>query len=244
MFSLLVGSLAAFVSTLHAGPMAKDMPGPPPCPIWYADREWNINLSGIYAFTDHVYPTVFNGIGNAVVAGGVSPADYDRYLGTDHAWGGGIDAKYFFNRYLGVGIEGFVLDVRQSYADVFFYTYDPTPPHHVLTAHSRQAVGGGLATFTIRYPIGCSRFAPYVWVGGGAIFGGGQVTQAYGIPTSGDYLFTTRSGAETKAMGQFGGGFEVRITPHIAWTNDFSWNVVDGRQNNFGMARTGISFAF
>jgi len=45
-------------------------------------------------------------------------------------------------------------------------------------------------------------------------------------------------------MGQFGGGVEVRITPHIGWIADFSWNVVDGPHNNFGMARTGINFAF
>jgi hypothetical protein len=51
-------------------------------------------------------------------------------------------------------------------------------------------------------------------------------------------------GSETKAIGQFGGGLEIRLTPHIGLINDFSWNVVDGRDNNFGMARTGINFAF
>jgi hypothetical protein len=45
-------------------------------------------------------------------------------------------------------------------------------------------------------------------------------------------------------VGQVGGGFEVRFTPHVGWTNDFSWNVVSGADNNFGMARTGINFAF
>ena len=45
-------------------------------------------------------------------------------------------------------------------------------------------------------------------------------------------------------MAQVGAGFEVRITPHIGWTNDFSWNIVSGSHNNFGMARTGVNFAF
>jgi hypothetical protein len=45
-------------------------------------------------------------------------------------------------------------------------------------------------------------------------------------------------------MGQVGGGFEVRLTPHIGWTTDFSWNIVSGPKNNFGMGRTGINFAF
>ena len=45
-------------------------------------------------------------------------------------------------------------------------------------------------------------------------------------------------------MGEFGGGFEVRITPHIGIRNDFSWNVVNGGHNNYGIVRTGLSFAF
>jgi hypothetical protein len=45
-------------------------------------------------------------------------------------------------------------------------------------------------------------------------------------------------------MGQFSGGFEVRITRRVGWINDFSWNLVDGPKNNFGMVRTGINFAF
>jgi hypothetical protein len=44
--------------------------------------------------------------------------------------------------------------------------------------------------------------------------------------------------------GQFGGGIEIRLTPHIGFMNDFSWNVVDGPDNNFGMVRSGLTFAF
>ena len=31
---------------------------------------------------------------------------------------------------------------------------------------------------------------------------------------------------------------------HIGWTNDFSWGVIDGPRNNFGMVRSGLNFAF
>jgi hypothetical protein len=55
---------------------------------------------------------------------------------------------------------------------------------------------------------------------------------------------TEQTDSETRAIGQFGGGIEVRITPHIGWINDFSWNVVDGPDNNFGMVRSGLNFAF
>jgi opacity protein-like surface antigen len=234
MFSLAAVTLAAVVSTSMAGTTAKDVSGPAPCPAWYADREWNVGIWGAYAFTDNAYPSFHN-----TIPFFPPEPDVDRYLETDHAWGGGIDAKYFFKRFFGIGVEGFILDARQSYADITFGT---PVPSHFGAIYTRQIIGAGLATFTLRYPIGCTRFAPYGWLGGGAIFGGGQVAEGHLGPK--DSFTTSRSGAETKAMAQFGAGFEVRITPHIGWTNDFSWNVVDGRDNNFGMARTGINFAF
>ena len=49
---------------------------------------------------------------------------------------------------------------------------------------------------------------------------------------------------ETKLVGQFGGRFDVRLTPTIGWMNDFSWNLVDGPKNNFGTIRIGFIFAF
>jgi len=30
----------------------RDEAGRPPCPDWYGDREWNVNLFGTYAFTN------------------------------------------------------------------------------------------------------------------------------------------------------------------------------------------------
>jgi hypothetical protein len=45
-------------------------------------------------------------------------------------------------------------------------------------------------------------------------------------------------------VGQVGGGFEIRLTPHLGLLNDFSWNVVSGSNNNFGMIRTGLNIAF
>jgi hypothetical protein len=174
-----------------------------------------------------------------------TPKDYDRYLEADHAWGAGIDAKYFFARYFGVGIEGFVVEASRSTATV---TPLPSQVGSLFRFDPRQeerTIGSLMGTFTFRYPMGCSRFAPYVWVGGGAIFGGGEVEKVVVIdPIAGARANHFQTASETKAIGQFGGGFEVRVTPHIGWTNDFSWNVIDGTHNNFGMARTGINFAF
>jgi FecR-like protein len=210
-------------------------PGPPPGPQWYADNEWNGSLWGTYAST---------GNKEALTPGRFLAGKNDTYLEADHAWGGGIDAKYFFSRYFGLGVEGYVLDVRQSYPNVFI----PFPQlgfnqAFAATAHDRRAVGSVLATFTLRYPIGCSRFAPYVFAGGGVIFGGGQrITPSSTVLPNGSVSLRSDSSAE--AVRQFGGGIEVRLTPHIGIINDFSWNLVDGPHNDFGMARTGINFAF
>ncbi len=158
---------------------------------WYANQEWNASLWGTYAFTGTDWPD-------------------DRYLGVDHAWGGGGDFKFFFARYFGIGVEGFG-----------------------LSAH--DAVGAALGTATLRYPIPCSRFAPYIYAGGGAIFSGDDDLPGF---------FHGIHDGDSKAVGQFGGGLEFRITPHIGIIHDFNWNVVEGHDNNFGMVRTGISFAF
>ena len=95
----------------------------------------------------------------------------DHYVGDDHAWGGGADIKYFFHRYFGIGIEGFALNARRGGFDLES-DGDTVFIHDRFTDH--RAIGEVLRTFTLRYPVPCTRFAPYVWAGGGAIFGGGE----------------------------------------------------------------------
>ena len=64
-----------------------------PATDFYRDQEWNIDLFAMRADTYNSYRN-------------------DRYLGVDHAWGGGIDANYMFTRYLGAGLEGYALDAE------------------------------------------------------------------------------------------------------------------------------------
>ncbi len=200
---------------------------PPPCPEWYADRELNISLWGTYVFAGNNW-------------------ENDRYLETDHAWGGGIDLKYFFMRYVGVGIEGWAVDARQARENTYIDFSDGFFGRSFQ--HESNVIGAALGTLTLRYPIPCSRFAPYIFGGGGGIFGGGQkrIDQRVIEPGEGfDIVQTTgHTDAETRGIGQVGGGVEVRVTPHIGWVSDFSWNFVDGPNNNFGMVRTGVNFAF
>jgi hypothetical protein len=203
---------------------------------WYADNEWNVNIWGTYVFTA-------NG-GEQAPDQGIVLWSSDRYLGADDAWGGGIDLKYFFHRYFGVGIEGYGLAVHREAPEVSHVVEgeNGTP----VTLHDEDRfVGAVLGTLTLRYPVG--RFAPYIFGGLGGIFGGGDVPhlEFTGVVGNGtDYFEVYRGGDTTKLLGQLGGGLEIRCTRHIGVMADFGWNVVDGPQNNFGMARTGLTFAF
>ncbi len=217
--------IAAITSAAVAGTESysgKEMKqvAPPPCPQWYADNEFNVGLWGTYIFTGNNWQD-------------------DRYLESDHAFGGGIDLKYFFHRYFGVGIEGWAVDARRSFEDVFIDLNNGIFDAH--TAHESRAVGSVLGTLTLRYPIPCTRFSPYIFGGGGGIFGGGEKTD---IVVNDGIIRTEQTDSESRAIGQVGGGMEVRMTPHIGWVSDFSWNFVDGPNNNFGMVRTGVNFAF
>jgi hypothetical protein len=219
----------------------------PPCPEWYGDREWNVNLWGTYAFTNTEFapnPSLID-IVQSTSEGGPVLGTYDRYIGGDHAWGGGGDVKYFFCRYVGVGVEGFALDAHKPGYDIF---EDQAVPILIKQRiNHNHTIGSVLGTFTLRYPVPCTRFAPYAWAGVGAIFGGGEreTLHTQGPPDA--FLVNAQTehfGAETKVLGQFGAGLEIRFARHVGWTNDLSFGVIDGPRNNFGMVRSGLNFAF
>ena len=220
---------------------------PEPCPEWYGDREWNVNLWGTYAFTNTEFapnPSLVD-IVQSTSEGNPVLGTYDRYIGGDHAWGGGGDIKYFFCRYAGIGVEGFALEAHNPGFDI---SEDPTIPIFTRERINHDhTIGAVLGTFTLRYPIPCTRFAPYAWAGVGAIFGGGErdVLHTQGPPDAFQvHAQTDHFGSETKVLGQFGAGLEFRIARHFGWTNDLSFGVIDGPQNNFGMFRSGLNFAF
>ena len=236
---------------VYAGPVTgKEMKQAvaPPCPQWYADNEWNVSLWGTYLFTNTDYARNLDlvDVVQSTVEGAGVLGEYDRYVGGDHAWGGGMDLKYFFYRYFGVGVEGYIVNAHKGGFDIF---EDLTTFDRERLSHHR-AIGSVLGTFTLRYPVPCTRFAPYAWAGVGAIFGGGERdslhAESFVVPPDAFFSFahTVHYGDYTTAVGQFGAGLETRITPHIGWTNDISFSVIDGPRNNFGMIRSGINFAF
>ena len=214
----------------YSGKETKEVlqPAPPPCE-WYRAHEWDIMIWGTYAFSGNTGEDV----DDEFFIDGIElefSHNSDRLLDEDDVFGGGADIKYFFSKYWGLGVQGFVLDTN-------------------------NVLGGGLATFTFRFPIGCTRFAPYVWAGGGFISGGSH-TEHFRVRDSdtGELLFednVTSPNRQTEPVGQFGGGVEVRITQPsdmsklaVGVMADVCWNVVDDTHNNFGMARLGFSLSY
>ncbi|MEY2544888.1 MAG: hypothetical protein QOG48_5 [Verrucomicrobiota bacterium] len=234
-----------------AGPASKEIiqQAPPPCE-WYRAHEWDLDLWGTWALAGNTglndnRGQQFDGIripeGTGNPPGADDPQEHfdngqyhnDRFIDRDDSWGGGADLKYFFSKYWGLGIQGFVINANDN------------------------AAGGAVGTLTIRWPIGCSRFAPYGWAGGGVAAGGSHSTwffnethhrrESNGQPVVVEREFNhpeTVQNRHAEALGQFGAGMEVRITPRIGVMTDFAWNVLSAPDNNFGLLRFGATLSY
>ncbi|HJT45308.1 MAG TPA: hypothetical protein VJ721_03455 [Chthoniobacterales bacterium] len=183
----------------------------------------------------------------------LGPVSKNQLFARDDTWGGGVDVKYFFSRYFGVGLEGLGIAAKTNFA------------------------GGGLVTLTARYPFG--RFAPYVWGGLGFIHGGAgtykffneqheRLTPGSSLPGGAPGLFPGGispytglfvddahelefwstdpiSNHHVRGLGQLGVGMEYRITCHIGLMADFSWNFVFGHDDHdqlFVITEQGTNF--
>lgn len=207
------------------------------CPQWYGDNEWNVSLWGAYAFGGaDSSNTDFNfnnfGFNNGEVV-------RERSLLGDRAFGGGIDVKYFFHRYFGVGIEAFGLSDGGNNDNRLLNRFAANNQIAQFNGgDDNNGVGAVLATFTLRYPLQCSRISPYVWGGIGGIWGG----RAGIVFNDNRERFESDNNNDGSVLGQVGGGLEVRFTQHIGLITDVSWNITDNE--DFGMIRAGVNFAF
>jgi hypothetical protein len=253
-FALTLTILCAFCALAYTGERysgkEKEMiqQAPPECDFYRA-HEWDLMLWATYAFSantgrrDNLFGDFrtggFDGPNHVEDSAAGDPDEVidighvgnDRFLNRDGAWGGGADAKYFFSKYWALGAEGFVLDANDNTA------------------------GAALATFTFRWPIGCSRFAPYVWGGVGVANGGSHTVKFFNeihhgageVGNENEEEFRqdrTFNNTDSEVMGQFGGGLEIRITRHVGFMGDFAWNVLNDPDNDFGLARVGLTLSY
>jgi len=205
----------------------KEMEEPPVTTCdWYGGHQWEISVWGAYAFPGNQNgQDLFNiGFFHELHEGAdnheanLGRLQTDRFLNDDDVGGGGLDLKYFFNKYIGVGLEGYALSANTT-------------------------VGGALVTLTLRYPIGCTPLAPYVFGGIGAAFGASQSVAA---EDEFNEVFLERELHSDSAIlaGAVGGGVEYRFTKRVGVMADFSWHILDKPDNNFYMIRSGITFGF
>jgi len=110
--------------------------------------------------------------------------------------GAGAGVNLFFARNVGIGADAWSESASGRFVD---------------------NVSGNLI---VRFPIGDSALAPYVFGGGG-------------------YQFEPVS----QAFGQFGAGIEVRFDPHVGLFVDARY-LVTRRTDDFGLARAGLRFSF
>jgi hypothetical protein len=249
-FTLTFVILCAFCALAYTGTerySGKEvMQQAPPVVEWYRAHEWDLMIWGTYAISGNpgrddfeLGPLIndkrinnFGGSKEDAIDQDIGQTVHDRFLDRDGAWGGGADVKYFFSKYWALGAEGFVVDANDNIG------------------------GAGLGTFTFRWPIGQSRFAPYAFAGGGVLAGGSHNVAFFNdIHTAGeesggdeeDLEFIEERSIQNKhaeAIGQFGAGLEIRVTRHVGMMGDFAWNMVSGPNNNFGMARFGLTLSY
>jgi opacity protein-like surface antigen len=225
-------TFCALMSLAYAGPetlsSGKEMKQvvPAPCPEWYGSHEWTVSIWGAYAFPADSDRNDIDAIGaNHEDTEGADDMEdnigrlgHDQFLNEDSAFGGGGDFKYFFSKYFGIGVEGYFLDARNS-------------------------VGAVLGTLTFRYPIGCSHWAPYIFGGAGAAWGGSHDLVAEDEES--DTFFARKvNDSDAVFIGQIGGGLEYRVTRHVGIMADFTWNFTDHTDGDFGMVRSGLTFGF
>ena len=224
-------------------------PAPPVCDFYRA-HEWDLGIWAAWAFAAdtgqyHVddvdpfvpdldpftvdYITGFYGeqkIDNPNERVNIGQVSKNELFGRDDTWGGGVDVKYFWSKYFGIGVEGIGLAAKTNFA------------------------GGGLLTLTGRFPFG--RFAPYITGGIGFIDGGATLYKFFNEknPTftigtgvnAGTYVDDAREreywtvdpvyNNHVRALGQIGVGLEFRATCHIGLMADFTWNFVFGQDDH------------
>jgi hypothetical protein len=181
----------------------------------YRDSEFNVSLFGVGSWTK-------------------SASTSDRYFGVDHAFGGALSGKYFFAKYFGIGIDLAGYDVKNV----------STPARVATSSDARRFVGDSLVSATFRYPIGTSAFAPYVRLGAGSIFNGGnrQLTEPSG--TIGKKLRFELAEHDAKMIGEGAVGLEYRLNQTFGIITEGAFDKVDRPHSNFGTLKAGVNVAF
>jgi hypothetical protein len=184
----------------------------------FGDREWQVDIFGFGAF----YRSAEGNFAGSLTGTGRNSRQFSGRPG----WGVGLGASYFFQRFVGIGVEQDLF----GRTDGGFRRGD--------FGYVRWATIGNLF---LRYPIEAWRIAPYAMVGGGAMYGntpnntvnGGRGRQA-------NYRLSGQG------FGHVGGGLDYRIMRNVGIFSDlrYVFSGVDGLPNSQMLWRFGVRLAF
>ncbi len=152
----------------------------------------------------------------------------DRYFRTDKAFGGSALGQYFFTPNIGVGVGFSGYAVKNSLGPAF--------------GSDRRFVGDAVLAVTYRYPIGS--FAPYVRLGLGGIFNGGNKSVTEPSGTVGKVLRFEIAEHDAKLLAQPAVGVEYKLSPSISFFGEGLFDKVDRPHSNAVGARAGIGYSF
>lgn len=185
---------------------------------FFREREWQVDLFGL---GDFYRGAEGNFAGSLSGTGGTS-----RQFSGRPGWGLGLGVSYFFTRYVGVGFE----------QDVF--GRDAGSFRSGDYGYIRWA---SIGNFLVRYPIERWRVAPYLMVGGGALYGNTPDTTL--SLASGRQVRYRMSG---QGFGHVGGGVDFRLTRNAGVFSDlrYLFSGVDGLPESQMLWRFGVRLAF
>jgi hypothetical protein len=249
--ALAVVTLASQAVVTFAGPPSPKevIPTPPPPPEYFRPNEWDIGAFATYATGTGGGPT-----GTRIRDGFTTTLSGDTSLS---GWGGGMDFTYFFPwKYAGIRFQGAGVSLSSG---TFTVTETVTGPNgrRTATASRSGSVDGAAGIITsdiiLRLPLddfwSGVHLAPYGFVGFGALFGGGGgQTINTRFPELNDRFNSINRGVQSRVLGNVGGGFEYRFTPHIGIFGEAGYNFIDHTRGkidaNFIQTNFGLRYAF
>jgi hypothetical protein len=170
---------------------------------------------------------------------------------TVDGWGGGMDFSYYFPwKYAGVRFQG----AAASLSTGTFTVTESGPGGRIASRSGSLSTTAGIITADVMLRLPLDDFwpgvhlAPYIFGGFGAIFAGGdRETIHTPFPELNDRFNSVSSSTQSRPLGNAGGGFEYRFTPHIGLFGEAGYNFIDHRgraSNNFIQTNFGLRFAF
>jgi hypothetical protein len=218
-------------------------PTPPP-PEYFRPNEWDIGAFATYATGTGENPT-----GTRVRDGFTTTLSGETSF---TGWGGGMDFTYYFPwKYAGIRFQGAGVSLSTGN---FTVTESFQGVRQVSRTGSVSTAAGIItADIILRLPLdefwSGVHLAPYGFVGFGGLFaGGGGQTINTRFPELNDRVNSIDRGVQSRPLGNVGGGFEYRFTPHIGIFAEAGYNFIDHTRgktdNNFIQTNFGLRYAF